>query len=298
MSAAISASQVKELRDKTSAGMMECKKALAEAEGDLEKAVKILRERGIAKGEKRAGRTAAEGLVSIDTNADQTAAGIAELNCETDFVARNEEFQAVVAASSKKALEVKATGVADVLSQKLDGFNRTADEIVQDLLAKIGEKILLNRAECVSGDVVAGYIHPPGKIGVVVAAKLSDGAKATEDLVETLRGVAMHIAAFGPRFLDRSQVDTSTMEAERDIFTNIARQEGKPENLIPKIVEGRLSTFFKENCLVDQVYAKDGKQTVGNIVKEAGKKAGGTVEITRFVRYKVGETAEPAAAEE
>lgn len=298
MSAAISASQVKELRDKTSAGMMECKKALAEAEGDLDKAIKILRERGIAKGEKRAGRTAAEGLVSIETNAAQNAAGIAELNCETDFVARNDEFQAVVAAASKKALEVKAASAADVLSQKLDGFNRTADEIVQDLLAKIGEKILLNRAECVSGDVVAGYIHPPGKIGVVVAARLADGAKATEELVETLRGVAMHIAAFGPRFLDRSQVDTTTMEAEREIFTNIARQEGKPENLIPKIVEGRLSTFFKENCLVDQVYAKDGKQSVGNIVKEAGKKAGGTVEITRFVRYKVGETAEPAAAEE
>ena len=299
MSAAISANLVKDLREKTGAGMMECKKALGEAEGDIEKAIKILRERGIAKGEKRAGRTAAEGLVSIESNAAHTAAGIAELNCETDFVARNDEFQSVVVAAAKKALAIKAPNADAVLAQPLDGFGgKSANDVVTDLLAKIGEKIVLSRAEIVEGDIVTGYIHPPGKIGVVVAAKLTDGAKQTDDLAETLRGVAMHIAAFSPRFLKRDEVDNKTLEAEREIFTNIARQEGKPENIIPKIVEGKLSTYYKDNCLLDQVYAKDNKQVVGNVVKEAGKRAGGNAEIIRFVRYKVGEGAAASTEQE
>ncbi len=284
----ITAGLVKELRDKTGAGMMECKKALQKAEGELDKAIKLLRESGAAKAAKREARTAAEGLVDIATNSDSTAAGLAELNCETDFVARNEEFQEAVKAMANAALDSKVTSGNQLGDTKLPDYGKTATEVVTDLRAKIGEKIEIQNAEYISEDVVAGYIHPPGKIGVVVAAKLN-GAKPTEELQETLRGIAMHIAAINPRFLTEDEIDQSTADAEREIFVNIAKKEGKPENIIPKIVEGRMKAFYKENCLVSQIYVKDGKKTVQEIVDEAGKAAGGSAKLTRFVRFQVGE---------
>ncbi len=297
MAANISASLVKDLREKTGAGMMECKKALTESNGDLEGAVKILRESGAAKAAKREARTAAEGLVDIAISTDSKSGAIAELNSETDFVARNEEFQKVSKALAATALKGKTTSAGALGPLTLEGHDKACSEVVVDLLAKIGEKITLSRADFLEGDLVVGYIHPPGKIGVLISVKL-DGANGSDELVETLRGIAMHIAATGPRFLDGSQVDKVTLDAEADIYANIARKEGKPENIIPRIVDGKIKSFYKDNCLVDQLYVKGDKETVGAVLEKAAKAAGGKASITRFVRYKVGETAVAAAGEE
>lgn len=295
--AEITASMVKDLREKTGAGMMECKKALEKSNGDFEGAVKVLRESGAAKAAKRESRTAAEGLVYIAHNANHTVASLAELNCETDFVSRNDEFQKLVKTLAETALATKSQNAEELSAKPLPGYGRTAGEAVQDLLAKIGEKIVLNRAATLEGDIVAGYIHPPGKIGVLVAAKLN-GAKATDELAETLRGIAMHIAAANPRFLSEDQVDAKTLDAERDIYANIARKEGKKEELIPKIVEGKVRAFYKEACLVSQAYVRDPNQSITKVLEVAGKAAGGAVELTRFVRVQVGEGAGAAPAAE
>ncbi len=288
--AAISANMVKDLREKTGAGMMECKKALADADGNVDAAVKLLRERGIAKGEKRAARHAAEGLVEITANADNTAAAMVELNCETDFVARNEDFQAVVKALASAALAGKAGDVDTLNGLPLEGYGKPAGEVVADLLARIGEKIEISRVAYLEADHIATYIHPPGKIGVL-AALGTEGAKLDESLAAEIRNLAMHIAAAAPRFLTRDEVDEATLDNERDIFAALARKEGKPDEIIPKIVEGKIASFYKDNCLVDQIHVVDGKQSVSKVLDAAAKAAGGKVVIKSFVRFQVGETA-------
>jgi elongation factor Ts len=287
MSVNISAAQVKQLRDQTSAGMMECKKALIKSEGDLDKAVKILRESGLAKAAKRDGRKASEGLINIVINDGEIAGAMADLCSETDFVARNEEFQAVAKSLADTAMANKVNDLETLKTTIAVGFEKDTDEVVGDIRAKIGEKIESTSVAYVEGDVVTGYIHPPGKIGVLVAAKL-DGANASDDLKETLRGVAMHIAAVAPRFLNSDEVDQKTLEGEREVFTNIAKKEGKPENIIQRIVDGKINSFYKDNCLLNQVYVKDNKATIATVLEEAGKAAGGKVEIARFVRFQIG----------
>ncbi len=294
MSSTIPASMVKELRDKTGAGMMECKKALQKSEGDFDAAVKHLRESGIAKAAKREGRTAAEGLVQMAVSEDGTAGALAELNCETDFVARNEEFSALVEEAANVALAAAVEDAEQLLATKLPSTGKSVAEGVEGLLAKIGEKITLSRAATLKADLVTGYIHPPGKIGVLVGAKL-DGAQKTPELEEALKDIAMHVAAFAPRFLSDADVDQETLEAEKEIFANIARNEGKPENIIPRIVEGKIKSFYKESCLLYQPFAKDPGQTVQEVVNEAAKTSGGKVELTGFVRFRLGETAAPGA---
>lgn len=297
MAATITAEMVKELREKTGAGMMECKKALTQSEGDFEGAVKILRESGAAKAAKREGRTAGEGLVDIAANADQTEAAMVELNCETDFVARNDEFQNILKALSAAALKAKANDVETLLNETLPKYGKTAREVVAELLAKIGEKITVSRVGYVKADYIATYIHPPGKIGTLIAVKLN-GAKKDGEVTETLRNVAMHTAAKSPRFLHESEVDEATLASERDIAMNIARNEGKPDAILPKIVEGKIKSFYAENCLVNQEHVMHAKQSVKQVVDAAGKKAGGALEIVQFVRFKVGETAGPKQTEE
>lgn len=287
MSVNISAAQVKQLRDQTSAGMMECKKALIKSEGDLDKAVKILRESGLAKAAKRDGRKASEGLINIVINDGEIAGAMADLCSETDFVARNEEFQAVAKSLADTAMANKVNDLETLKTTIAVGFEKDTDEVVGDIRAKIGEKIESTSVAYVEGDVVTGYIHPPGKIGVLVAAKL-DGANASDDLKETLRGVAMHIAAVAPRFLNSDEVDEKTLEDEREVFTNIAKKEGKPENIIQRIVDGKINSFYKDSCLLNQVYVKDSKATIATVLEEAGKAAGGKVEIARFVRFQIG----------
>jgi elongation factor Ts len=296
MSVTITSSMVKDLREKTSAGMMECKKALEKSGGDFEGAVKILREMGEIKGAKREGRTAAEGLAGIAINAKGTEGAAIELNCETDFVARNDEFQAAAKGLAATALAEKTRSAAELVGKKVASHGKLASEIVSDLVGKIGEKIQINRADYVEGDVVVGYIHPPGKIGVVIAVTTGVADKAK--LAETLKDVAMHIAAMGPRFLTESEVDAKTLENEREICANIARKEGKPETIIPKIVEGKIKSFFKDNCLLNQEFVKDNKQSVKQVIDAAAKAAGGTATVKKFVRFQVGETASKETAAE
>jgi elongation factor Ts len=296
MAVEISANQVKELRESSGAGMMECKKALQQAQGDMKKAMQILRESGAAKAAKREGRTAAEGVIQIAVNADSTAAGIAELNSETDFVARNDEFQGVAKALAASALQNKAKSAESIADAQAPGLGKTAAEAVNGLIAKIGEKITFNRAEYVEGDVVADYIHMTGKIGVVVAAKVEGGNR--DKVKDALRSVAMHIAAMSPRFMTEAEVDEASLATEREIAANIARKDGKPENIIPKIVEGKIKAFYKEAVLLDNQFAMDSSVTVRQFVENAAKEAGAKVTLTRFVRFRCGETVQQEAASE
>ncbi|MCC6547150.1 elongation factor Ts [Candidatus Sumerlaeota bacterium] len=296
MPVTITSTMVRDLREKTSAGMMECKKALEKAEGDFDGAVKILREMGEIKGAKREGRTAAEGIAHIAINEDETAGSLIELNSETDFVARNEEFQSAAKDIAATGLKEKSGSATELGEKHVASHGKKASEIVAGLVAKIGEKIQLNRADYVEADVVTGYIHPPGKIGVLIGVKTD--VKDKPKLKESLKDIAMHIAAMGPRFLNEADVDAKTLDAEREICANIARNEGKPENIIPKIVEGKVRSFYKDNCLLNQEFVKDNKQTIKQVIDTAAKAAGGSASITRFVRFKVGETASKEAAAE
>jgi elongation factor Ts len=288
MTTKVSATDVKELRDKTGVGMSDCKKALEEAGGDMEAAIRVLRERGIAKAAKRSDRTASEGLVSVALARDYARATLAQLSCETDFVARNEEFSALIASISKAGL-AKNIDTLENLQKVVLEDGRTVSAAVSDILTKIGEKIELSAYSLVAGDVVSGYIHPPGKIGVLISASAPDIAEGKKAAVsDALREVAMHIAAFSPRFLDASQVDGSTLESEREIFAAMARNEGKPEAIIPKIVDGKIKSFYKDNCLVDQAFAKDPSKSVAQVVKEIGASAGVELKLTGFVRVQIG----------
>lgn len=263
----ITAAMVKELRDRTALGMMECKKALTETNGDVDEAIRVLRERGALKAAKREGRTAAEGLAAVAINADATEGVVVELNSETDFVARNEEFAALVESIAKAALEGGAKDLEDLKSKALPS-GKAVGEAVEDIQAKIGEKIELSSYERLSAPVVVGYVHPPGRIGVLVGAEGVDASAA-----EALRGIAMHVAAFSPRFLDRTSVDAKTLEAEQAIYATQAKNEGKPDNIIPRIVEGKVKSFYKDNCLVEQPFAMDTDKTVGQVVEGLAKGA-------------------------
>ncbi|MBI5155276.1 elongation factor Ts [Candidatus Poribacteria bacterium] len=285
---AVSATLVKELREKTSVGMMECKKALEEANGDMDAAIRVLRERGIAKAAKREGRTAAEGLVGVAVGKDMKRGAVTELNSETDFVARNDEFAALAGAIAQAALDADADSVEAVNAASI-GDGRTVATAVEDIRTKIGEKIEVSTSRCLSGDVVTGYVHLGGKIGVLVSANapgLADGNRAA--LAEGLREIAMHVAAYAPRFLDDSQVDAATLAAEREIYAVLARNEGKPEAIIPKIVDGKVKAFYKDNCLIHQAFAKDPAKTVSQVLQELSKAAGSTVTLRDYIRVQVG----------
>lgn len=273
--AQITAALVKELRERTGAGMMDCKKALTAVEGDMDKAIDFLREKGLAAAAKKAGRIAAEGVVGSFVSADGKIGAIVEVNCETDFVAKTDGFKALV---EKIAAHIVATKPADVealLASELDG--QTVEALVTASIAKIGEKISVRRFalyEAPEG-VVATYIHGGGKIGVVVELK---GGNA-----ELGKDVAMHVAAANPSYLERSQVPAAELEHEKEVLSEQAKNEGKPEKIIEKMVMGRINKYYKEVCLVDQEFVKDPDQTVGKLVKAAG------AEVLAFSRFQLGE---------
>lgn len=288
--AEITASLVKELREKTGAGMMDCKKALTETDGNLEEALDWLRKKGLSAAAKKAGRTAAEGLVAVVT--EGTRGAVLEINAETDFVSRNDQFQEYVNKVVRIALE-KGGDMEALAAADYPGTGRNvADELTQ-LIATIGENMSLRRAEVLSVDkgVVAGYIHSPvseslGRIGVIVALE-SEGDQ--DKLAALGKQLAMHVAAANPIALDQDSVDTAVLDREREVLADQARASGKPEDIINKMVEGRLRKFYEESVLLDQTFVIDGETKVSQVLEQAAKDVGAPVKLTGFVRYQLGE---------
>ena len=286
---AISAALVKELREITGAGMMDCKKALAESNADIDAAKDWLRKKGLAAAAKKAGRVAAEGLVGACV--EGTRGALVEVNSETDFVARNETFQEFVDACARIALGVD--GDVDALASAPYNGDEDVSSALTNLVAKIGENLTLRRTAAVSvseGAVVA-YIHNKatpslGKIGVIVGLE-SAGEK--EQLSQLARHLAMHIANTDPAYVDRHSVDAGALDREREILAEQARASGKPENIIEKMVEGRLRKFYEEVCLLEQVYVIDGESKVADVIANAAKDMGADIKVTGFARFKLGE---------
>src|SRR5690606_37084327 len=273
---AITAQMVKELREKTGAGMMDCKKALTETDGDMEKAIDYLREKGIAKAAKKGDRVAAEGLTSIEVQGNEAV--ILEVNSETDLVAKNEGFQALVKELASHLLANKPATVEEALEQKMDN-GATVAEHVNAAISKIGEKLSLRRFEIVTkedGDAFGAYLHMGGRIGVLTVL----GGTSDSDIA---KDVAMHVAAVNPKYVSRDQVSADEVEREREVLTQQALNEGKPENIVSKMVEGRLGKFFEDICLLDQSFVKDPDHKVGKYVQSKG------ATVKSFVRYEVGE---------
>jgi elongation factor Ts len=284
----VTASMVKELRDKTGAGMMDCKAALGETAGDLEGAVDWLRKKGLAKAAKKAGRIAAEGLIGIAIGGRKGV--VVEVNSETDFVARNDRFQGLVRMIADVALDI-GTDVEAIKAAKVGDI--TVAEAINVTIATIGENMTLRRAAqlSVQQGAVGSYVHNSvsaglGKIGVIVAIE-SPGQ--TDELLALGRLVAMHIAASNPQAVEPGGLDARMVAREKDILAEKFRAQGKPEAVIGKIVESGLKTFYKEVCLLEQPYIHEPDKTVAQALKEAEGKAGGTMKVTGFVRYALGE---------
>ncbi|MFP4622780.1 MAG: translation elongation factor Ts [Gemmatimonadota bacterium] len=272
---AISAKEVKELRDRTGAGMMDCKKALQETGGDLEAAIDLLRSKGAAKAAKRAGKETSEGAVA--SHIAGTVGALVEVNCETDFVARTDDFQGLVQELAEHVAKHAESGAGEggaLLEQPFMGGDRTVDQVVTGVSAKTGEKIVVNRYARFETDGTLGeYVHMTGKIGVLVELGGGSGQLA--------RDVAMHVAAANPLGVSREDVPEDVVARERGVFEEQVRQEGRPEHIQAKIVEGKLGKFFKESALVEQPFVKDPDRTVGELVGDAT--------VRRFVRYELGE---------
>jgi elongation factor Ts len=285
----ITAGQVKELREKTGAGMMDCKAALTENAGDMEQAIDWLRKKGLSKAAKKAGRVAAEGLIGIATKGGQGA--IVEVNSETDFVARNESFQDFVRQAASRALAHEGD-LERLLAAEMVG-EASAAQVLSELVAKIGENMTMRRSAAlsVSPGVVASYVHNAiasdlGKIGVLVALE----SEADPEKLQALgRQLAMHVAAANPIALDTDSVSPDVVERERAIYADQARQTGKPDNVIEKMVEGRVRKFFEESVLLSQVFVIDGETRISKVLENAGKDFGKPVRIAGFVRFSVGE---------
>jgi elongation factor Ts len=279
---------VKDLRDKTGAGMMDCKAALGETNGDMEAAIDWLRKKGISKAAKKAGRTAAEGLVGVAVGND--AGALVEVNAETDFVARNDEFKGFVKSAALLALE-ESGDLEKMLNRKMGASSVQAT--LTELVAKIGENLSVRRATAlaVSPGVVAAYVHNAtspelGKIGVLVALKSSaDKSK----LAALGKQIAMHVAAAAPLALTPAHLDKAVVDRERAIQTEIAKQSGKPDNVIEKMMEGRMRKFYEETVLLHQTFVIDGETRVEKVIEKAAKEFGTPVEIAGFVRFQVGE---------
>jgi len=294
----ISAAQVKELRELTGAGMMDCKAALAETNGDMEAAVDWLRKKGIAKADKKAGRTAAEGLIGADAGLREAA--LVEVNSETDFVARNEAFQEIVRNVAKVALAFGPSSEA-VAAAKYPGSDKSVADTIKDAVGTIGENLSFRRAAKLSvpAGVVATYIHNAvadnlGKLGVLVALETTGDAHKAQAFA---RQVAMHVAATNPLALTESEVDPAAVEREKAIFSDQARASGKPENIIEKMVEGRLRKFYEEVVLLKQAFVMNPDLTVEKALKEAEKDIGAPAKITAFVRFALGEGIEKESSD-
>lgn len=283
----ISAQLVKELREMTGAKMMDCKKALVETEGNLDKAVEFLREKGLADAAKKSGRVAAEGVVKTYIAEDKKSGAVLEFNCETDFVALNEEFVGFADKLAKIVTETSVTTVEELLNEKFEG-DSTISESLKALIAKLGENMTVRRFTKFSLEkgIVNSYIHGGGRIGVLVEVSCE---KDSEVLEEVGKEVCMQIAAANPLFLSKDEVDTESMEKEKEIYRVQALNEGKPENIVEKMVVGRIQKYFKEVCLLEQLWVKDGDKSINKFLEEKSKEVGSPITVTRFVRYERGE---------
>ena len=287
---AITAAAVKELRERTGAGMMDCKKALSETNGDVEAAVDLLRTKGLAAAQKKSSRTAAEGLVGVTVAGSKGVA--VEVNSETDFVAKNEQFQDFVRNVTDAALELGNDDIEALLSAAYPGGG-TVQVTLTNNVATIGENQALRRMKtvAVSSGLVVPYIHNAvapgmGKIGVLVALESTLGADVLEPLGKQ---IAMHIAAAFPLALDASGLDADTMERERSIAKEKAAESGKPDNIVEKMVDGAMAKFAKENALLSQIFVMDNKTPIAQVVEQAGKDAGAEIKLTEYVRFQLGE---------
>jgi elongation factor Ts len=280
---AITAAQVNELRQKTGAGMMDCKKALTEANGDFEKAIEILRKKGASVAAKRAEKSANEGMVKTKISADKSTGFIVEVNCETDFVAKSNDFmdfteKVLNAVESKKPASV----------QELLGDLELKTKMT-DLLGKVGEKIEVSRfaiEKAVEG-IVVDYVHLGSKLGVLV--RFDNAGKAADDLSEMGKDIAMQVAAMSPICVKRDEVPQEVINKEIEIYKEISRKEGKPENILDKIAQGKLNKYYQENCLVEQAFIKDNSKSVGDLLKEFNSKHGTNASIKLFHRFHLGD---------
>ena len=280
----ITAQQVKELRDKTGAGMADCKKALVEADGDMGIALDELRKRGAASAEKRADRDTNEGVVATKVSDDGQKAAIAQVTCETDFVARNDEFVTFVDSIANVVYNSSPSNKEELLATDING-NKVEDRY-NEILAKFSEKIEVGKFQNLqTSGYFVDYIHGGSKLGVIVevsSAKINDDARAL------VKDIAMQVAAMNPSFLDRTTVTQEILEKEKELYKQQAKEEGKPADIAERIAEGRINKFYKENCLVEQQYVKDGNMTITDVLKQISEKAGEDVKINQFIRYSIG----------
>ena len=287
------AKDVQELRQRTGAGMMDCKKALSEMNGDLDAAIEYLRKKGIAKAESRSGRTTSEGMIGSAIAADATAGVIAEVNCETDFVARTDDFKALVDVVLAHAMVTDAADVVALLAAPVVAEGgKTLDTVVKERSAKLGEVVNVRRVIRYSAPngAVGMYTHHNSKVGVLVEASLGNAAVASTEPVQTmLKAIAEHAAAMNPLALDRSGIAPELVEQERRIAEDQARQSGKPEAMIEKIATGKLEAFFKDMSLVSQPWVREPKKTITDLIQETGKAAGTAISVTRFIRFALGD---------
>ena len=293
--AEITASTVNELRRKTNAGMMDCKKALTEAGGDMEAAIDILRKKGIASSSKRADREAKEGAVQALLNADATVGALVEVNCETDFVGKNEGFRSFVDTVARQIISEGTTDgdLAAALAQPVAGGTLSLDEVIKAKGGEVGENIVLRRFvrfAAPAGGALASYIHLGGKVGVLVEATAGKAETLASEAFKTLlKDINLHIAASSPICVGREAVDADLVAKERAIYADSDRLKGKPAGVIESILTGMLSKFFSQVCLLEQAFVKDPDKTVGQLVEETSKALGDTIAVTRFVRFALGE---------
>ncbi len=285
---AFTAQDVKNLREKTGCGMMDCKKALTESNGDMDKAVDFLREKGLAAATKKSSRIAAEGVAMAFVN-DEGNVGVAiEVNAETDFVAKNADFQAFVKTCADIVMKNNPADVEELLKLKVDGSNKTVSDLLQEKVLTIGENIKIRRFVRYEG-VVSTYIHAGGKIGVIVKFETSDEIAKSDKFKAFAKDIAMQIAAVNPTYLNKEAVPAETVEHERKILKEQIVNDGKPENIAEKIVEGRIGKFYKDICLVEQPFVKDSSMTINQYVQNTSKELGGNIEIKAFARLEKGE---------
>lgn len=280
------AQDVKALREKTGCGMMDCKKALVETDGDMDKAVDILREQGLAKAAKKASRIAAEGVAYATTSDDNKIGVVVEINAETDFVAKNADFMSFVETVAKTIMDEAPADVDALMTCKASGTDMTVDELLTEKIQVIGENIKIRRFVRYEGNCVS-YVHAGGKIGVLVNFDTDVADKP--EFITAGKDVAMQIAALGTQYLTRDDVPAEVIEHEKEIMRAEVINAGKPEAIADKIVMGKINKYYKENCLVDQEFVKDNKQTVKKYIDSVAKSLGGTITIKEFTRFEKGE---------